>query len=393
MTPLRLLQLVSVAAVLASAACSSNPASGGGPLPVSQASGSSGERRFVRSNERPNAAGGYLYAENNNSTIAAYAIASSGALTAISGSPYASNTLGPAFFEIAVDPKGPYLYTTGTQSENVAVFSIGSNGGLKPASSKANAGTGASFPFFSPNDKRLYVTDYVNGGAIAAFNVKPKSGALKAIAGSPFGVGCPGFCTSNPTALVMHGSYLYSVDNYGWYVSSFSVAADGALTELNSYATHSGPNEAVMTPNGGDLYVTNGASADISAYGVANGVLTQLSGSPFSAGGAPLGLTMTPNGKFVYVANSGDGTVSGYSIGSGGALHPLSGSPFADGSGTSPTALAVDHGGKHLFVTNGGSTTISVYAIAKSGGIAQIAGSPFPDNGGSDPKGVALYQP
>lgn len=365
-------------------------------MPASQASASSGRRELLRFDERPDAAGGYLYVENNNSTIAAYAIASSGALAAISGSPYASNTVGPAFFAIAVDPKGPYLYATGTESANVAIFSIGSNGALKPSSSKTNAGGGAGFPFFSPNDKRLYVTDGVNGGAIAAFNVKPKKGALKSIAGSPFGVGCPGFCTSNPTALVMHGSYLYSVDNYGWYVSSFSVAADGALTELNSYATHYGPNEAVMTPNGDDLYVTDGASGDISAYSVASGVLTQLAGSPFSAGGGPLGITMTPNGKFVYVANSGDGTVSGYSVGSGGALRPLSGSPFADGTGTSPAALAVDNGGKHLFVTNAGTNTIAVYAIVKSGRIAQISGSPFPDNGGNGgtaPKGVALYQP
>lgn len=344
--------------------------------------------------ERGDAAGGYLYVENNNSTISAYGIASNGALTELSGSPYASDTTGPEAFAIAVDPKGPYLYVTGSESENVAVFSIGSKGALKLSSSSPKAGTGASFALLSQSDGRLYVTDYVNGGAIAVFNLKPKTGALKAVPGSPFGVGCPGFCTSNPTALVLHGSYLYSVDTYGWYVSAFSVAANGALTELNSYATHYGPSDAVMTPNGADLYVTNGASADISAYSVANGVLTQITGSPFSAGGTPLGITATPNGKFVYVANSADSTVSGYSIGDGGALHPLSGSPFADGSGTSPIALAIDKGGKHLFVTNTNTNAIAVYAIAGSGRINQVAGSPFPERTGSaGPKGLALYAP
>jgi 6-phosphogluconolactonase (cycloisomerase 2 family) len=137
--------------------------------------------------------------------------------------------------------------------------------------------------------------------------------------------------------------------------------------------------------------VTNGASADISAYSVAGGVLTQLNGSPFGAGGNPSGIAMTSNGKYVYVANYGDGTISGYSIGNGGALDQLSGSPFPDGNGTGPTALGIDKGNKHLFVTNQSSDNIAVYSIVKSGALSQISGSPFSNPNALGPRGLAVY--
>ena len=215
---------------------------------------------------------------------------------------------------------------------------------------------------FTKNYARLYVVNEINGGAIAAFDVG-KNAKLGSLHASPFPVTCPGFCTANPDDVVISGSYMYAVDVYGWYVSSFQIAKSGALKELDSYATHYGPSQEVMTPKGTDLYVTNGASADISAYSVANGVLTQLTGSPFKAGGTPQGIAMTSNGKYLYVANYGDATISGYSISGGGALVPLHGSPFADGSGTGPTALTVDKSNAHLFVTNQDTEGVAVYAI------------------------------
>jgi len=337
-------------------------------------------------------AGSYLYVENGNSTISAFAIAKSGALTEIKGSPFASDTTGSPQLSIAIDPKGRYLYITGSTSDNVAVFSIGSAGALSLVSDKTQAGTGANFLLPTKSGDRIYVVDEVNGGSVAAFDLLENGKKLKTIAGSPYQVTCPGFCTSNPDDVLIGGSYLYSIDTYGWYISVFSIATSGALTELDSYATGYGPTEAVMTPNGGYLYVTDGAQAAVTAYSVAGGVLTQLTGSPFSAGSTPDGIAIAPNGKYVYVANYGDGTLSGYAVGSGGALVELKGSPFADGSGTGPTALAIDSAGKELFVTNQSVEQIAVYAIGASGAIAQIKGSPFTEKQGAEyPRGLVIY--
>jgi 6-phosphogluconolactonase (cycloisomerase 2 family) len=294
------------------------------------------------------AAGDYLYVENGDNTLSAFAVAKNGALSPVTGSPFDSNTNSPGAFAIAIDPKGPYLYTTGSVSNNIAQFSIGAGGVLSLVSSSTNGEGSPGFTTLSKSDGVLYVADTTGGGSIGAFSVQKGSGALTALKGSPFPVSCPGFCTSSPDYAVADGAYLYTVDTYGFYVSTFSVSKKGALTELNSYATHYGPTAAVLTPNGDYLYVTNGASANISAYAVAGGVLTQLTGSPFGAGGQPQGIAITPNGKYVYVANYGDGTISGYSVGSGGALVQLSGSPFADGAGTAPTAITIDKAGKTL---------------------------------------------
>jgi 6-phosphogluconolactonase (cycloisomerase 2 family) len=73
-------------------------------------------------------------------------------------------------------------------------------------------------------------------------------------------------------------------------------------------------------------------------------------------------------------------------------LTALSGSPFADGSGTSPTAVVIDRDGKHLFVTNDSTDAIVVYAIDGSGAIKQVAGSPFAEKSGAGgPQGLALF--
>jgi 6-phosphogluconolactonase len=378
MNTLRLLQPLALAAISLLAACSSSPIA---TVPPTQ--GNAGAHV-------PGSGAPFLYVENGNSTLSAFSVAKSGALTAVSGSPYGSNTIGPSSFAIAVDPKGPYLYTTGTNSNNVAIFAIGAGGELTAVSDSTPGGDGAGPAVMTKSEKRLYVVDS-SSSAITAFDVA-KKGRLKTVTGSPYGITCPGFCDPDPGAAVTSGSYFYSIDTYGWYVSTFSISASGALTELNSYATHWGPNAAVMAPNGKYLYVTNGASADVSAYSVAGGVLTQLTNSPFAAGGTPDGITITPNGKFVYVANQGDGTISAYSA-AGGALKQLKASPFADGSGTGPTAMAVDKSGEHLFVTNQSTSTIAVYTIGGSGAIAQISGSPFELTGALGPRGLALYEP
>ncbi len=368
------------------AACS-NPAGGGSSLLPAAPAG------LPAAKNGGHAVGSYLYVENGNSTISAFTIAADGALKEIGGSPFASDTTGPGQFDIGIDPKGPDLYTAGSVSDNLAIFSIGSGGAITLVSDSTQIGGGAGFPLVTDGDRRLYAIDEANGGQVVGYDLKKQGAAVKAIAGSPFQITCPGFCDPNPSSMLLNGAYLYTVDGYGWYVSTFSVAKNGALTELNSYATGYGPTQAVMTSKGGNLYVTNTAQASISGYSAAAGVLTPLKDSPFVAGNQPVGIAMTPNGKYVYVANYGDSTISGYSLGSGGNLKPLAGSPFADGSAAGPNAITVDSAGKHLFVSNSDAQQVAVYAIAGSGALAPVKGSPFMEkDGAGGPEGLAIYQ-
>jgi 6-phosphogluconolactonase (cycloisomerase 2 family) len=386
MKALRNIHCLCLALPLALAACSYPSAGSSSLLPEATAG-----LPLVKS--AGHAVGNYLYVENGNSTISAFALAKSGSLREISGSPFASDTTGPGQFDVAIDPQGAVLYTAGSESDNLAIFSIGSGGVITLVSDSSQIGSGAGFPLLTKGDQRLYVLDEVNGGQVAAFDLKNRGDELKTVPGSPFQISCPGFCDPNPSSAVISGSYLYTVDTYGWYVSTFSISKSGALKELDSYATGYGPTDAVMTSKGADLYVTDGAAKSISGYSVAGGVLTALNDSPFSAGDEPDGIAIAPNNKYVYVANSGDSTISGYSVGAGGNLKALAGSPFADGSAAGPNAVIVDSAGKHLFVANGSTEQIAVYAIAGSGALSQIKGSPFTENeGASGPQGLAIYE-
>lgn len=95
-----------------------SPASTGGDTPTSLAVDANGK---------------YLYVANTNSAaLSAFAIASDGKLTAISGSPY---TVGVSPEAVVIDPSGAIVYVANAGSNSVTVFKIGSGGALSKVSS------------------------------------------------------------------------------------------------------------------------------------------------------------------------------------------------------------------------------------------------------------------
>lgn len=76
--------------------------------------------------------GALLFAANSGSNnVSAYAIdSSSGALGAVSGSPFPTGGVGPS--AVAVDPETSFVYVTEQGSHDIAAFSIASNGALQP---------------------------------------------------------------------------------------------------------------------------------------------------------------------------------------------------------------------------------------------------------------------
>lgn len=105
------------------------------------------------------------------------------------------------------------------------------------------------------------------------------------------------------------------------------------------------------------------------------GVLTQLVGSPITAGQAVQGLVIHPSKKFLYATNSGNNNVSLFTISTSGALFEVT--PRAN-TGVGPTAVAMDPAGKFLFVGNSGSFDISVFSIDQTHGTLTQVGSNVP---------------
>jgi 6-phosphogluconolactonase (cycloisomerase 2 family) len=89
-------------------------------------------------------------------------------------------------------------------------------------------------------------------------------------------------------------------------------------------------------------------------------------------------------GTFIYTNDDvlGPNTVSAFRVNAGGALTPVTGSPFSTGgSGVATGAYAASKiaiAGKFLYASNSANSTVAGFAInALSGGLAPIAGSPF----------------
>lgn len=108
-----------------------------------------------------------------------------------------------------------------------------------------------------------------------------------------------------------------------------------------------------------------------------SGVLTQLSGSPISAGSAIEALAMHPSGKFLYAANSESNNISLFTVSSIGGLTEVT--PRTN-AGTSPTLLAIDQAGKFLYAANSGSNDISAFSIGSDGSLTPILQCLTPTN-------------
>jgi YVTN family beta-propeller protein len=294
----------------------------------------------------------YLYATlpTSNEFVAFREDPNSGVLTGLSFSPI---TAGPGVDAVVVHPSKKFLYATNSgqvPQGDVSQFAIASDGVLSQVGQNATAGTDPSLLAIDSTGSYLYVG---NSGSndISVFSIDASTGALSAVAGSPFQLGLP-------------------------------------------------PINLKLSPSGGTLYVTGAGSPQ--GYIEVLSVNPGSSSQPFLsfvqlafAGANPYGLTVSPGGAYLYTANTGDNSISGFAIATDGTLSLISGFPLG-GNLTSPVALLIDNSGKFLFVANQGSSNVGVYAIGSNGGLAPLTNSPFatgshPISLATDPTGHFLF--
>jgi 6-phosphogluconolactonase (cycloisomerase 2 family) len=242
------------------------------------------------------------------------------------------------------------LYATDKSNPgNVAGYTINSSTGALtaiPGSPFAVGNSGNAGLAIDPGARFLYVGNV--GGGITVFAIDSASGALTLVPGSPFSTLLPG----SPDEIVAHpsGKFLYVTLNSSVesVEASFAVAADGSLTPTPQSAW--GPNgtwawSAALDPQGKFLYTANVNDGTISAFSVdqTTGSLTALGGSPFTFAPIqiPWDLVVDPSGKFLYVSDvSSDGIVT-FNITSSGSLSPIGQQPVPVQPGTIPLKLTV----------------------------------------------------
>jgi 6-phosphogluconolactonase (cycloisomerase 2 family) len=199
--------------------------------------------------------GKFLLVTNVQSgTIAAYLIETSGTLTAVAGSPFATGGDGGALFKvtsITLHPSKNFVYATNQNSNGnaagaastIAGFTIDATTGVLtpiPGTPFPTGGTGANFARVDPTGKFLYIVNRDNDN-VAGFAIDQTSGALTAIPGSPFQTGdLPIAVTMDPS-----GRYLYISNTNSGTIASYAInSANGVLTLVNTLATGTSPSIA-----------------------------------------------------------------------------------------------------------------------------------------------------
>ena len=159
--------------------------------------------------------------------------------------PPSSKSSGPADYGLASDPNSKFLFV-GELNTGLRVLSIGTTGALSEISgSPYAAGTGPKGVMVDPTGAYVYVLNY-GGNNISGFSLNAASGQLTAISGSPFSSG--GLA---PVAMVSDSSKKYlavvnsgsngSNGNNDLQLFSYSTTTPGALVAGSTATTGSDP--------------------------------------------------------------------------------------------------------------------------------------------------------
>jgi len=262
-----------------------------------------------------------------------------GALTAVAGSPFAAAyaagmaSASQPTTPIIANSTGTFLYVADAVDNQIDVLQVSSSSGVPtllfqtstmiPPWNLATDGLG----------KFLYVTEGSASGEGVQMEVFSINGTTGALSGG----------TTMPTL------NMWQVQ--GEITGQFMIGVDG-LTGLTGDSKPADPNIYVFSING------------------TSGVLTQVGKFATASGNGPTGVAVSPNGQFVYdfslTKSTGfDGPLDGFTLAGNGTLTPLAGSPFAALS--APEGGFFDQSGAYLFFH--GSSAIGVFNIDTTTGL------------------------
>lgn len=330
-------------------------------------------RYFVYFNV-PGAAEGY---EINSTT---------GALTAIPGSPFSG------YFVGAAHPSGKFMYGVNGLSAPNNVFSYTINqstGALSPTSTPTvNANATAAQTFVHPGGGFVFIG---NAGSqdVSSFTVDQTTGNLTKVGDYPTACGCGNTAGMN---IAPNGKFFYTATNLGAnnivkMVIDQNTGVMGTNANLGSFAAQ---DAIAIDPTSTYLYVTI-TSGQLRGFSInpPDGVLTQLPGSPYGGNPGNFRIAMHPSGKYLYTVNISSAPISiaKHDIASDGSLSAETITQF----GTNLQFVTVDPSGRFAFVNNGGTAQFYALSLDPTNGVATVlnGGNPYVTSGNPGPAVVA----
>jgi hypothetical protein len=299
-----------------------------------------------------------LAVDAGSNQISVARIKPDGSLQVAGRSAASSNGVNPV--SIAVDGRLVYVANQGPGASagdtNYTGFTLNAGGHLAPLPGSTVALPNDSSPgdvFFNGDGSRLVGTR-VGTSEIDSFTVA-STGLLTAAAGSPFsaqgfdpaqGFGQLGseFSPTNPDQLFVSDAHTAGGTGAPGLVSSFTDAADGALTPIGGSPVGNDGTASCwveISHDGNYLFTVDTGSATASSYRIAaDGSLTFLATTPSGELGAGAeDARLSPDGSTLWVVEAGADAVVGFTV-DGGNLTPLSSAPGP--AGAKPTGIVVN---------------------------------------------------
>jgi 6-phosphogluconolactonase (cycloisomerase 2 family) len=310
----------------------------------------------------------FAYVANSESTsasVSAFSInPNTGALTPVPGSPFAMPGNGASPQAVAVSPSGKFLYVGIVISDTVGVYSIdASTGALTAVAGSPFKSPPGPWDFaFSPSGQYVYVANAGTpaarlDGSISVYSADTTTGALVPVAGSPF--------ASGPAthSVALNGGFAYATSYYTNKVAAFGVnATTGVLTPIagSPFATGSNPVEIAFAA-GTSCATANGSAVSVSSVypasgGNAGAVTVSMRGCGIT--GTPT-VKLTGIGPDILASNAtvmGDSTVTA-TFDLTGALSGLRTLAITNADGSSASLEAA------FTVEEGGTPSVSVDII------------------------------
>jgi 6-phosphogluconolactonase len=310
--------------------------------------------------------------------------------------------------------KGQYLayvgtYTAKTGSRGIYAYRFDPETGQLTSIGVAAETADPSFLAVHPNGKYLYAVNEIStfnggtGGAVSAFSIAAKTGALKFLNQVPTRGAGP--CH---VSLDRNGAYLLVANYDGGSIASFPVHDDGSLGTASGFVQHSGsgPNKERQegphahwigtSPDNRFALAVDLGLDQVIVYGFDSSKGTfapLLSGfAKVKPGAGPRHLAFHPNGKFAYVLSEMDSSVTVFSYqaknGAFSSLETISALPKDYVGPKEAAEIAVEPSGKFLYASNRGHDSIAIFGINPAKGTLKSLGQVL--TGGKTPRHFAI---
>ncbi|MCL5256861.1 MAG: lactonase family protein, partial [Chloroflexi bacterium] len=294
----------------------------------------------------------------------------------------------------------------------VTAFAVDANGALSQLSCSpiATGGTGGGGGFFA-SSRIVTAGDYLyaaNGGSnsVSGFTVNQTTGCLTPVSSTPFATGGTGGSNGISLAATPDAKYLYAGNAGSENITVFSIGSGGTLAPVGSLVSVAGePAGMKVSPDGKYLVIalplgSSGSVNKIAVFSIGSGgALTPVTGSPFTSLGpdaADVDINCSSTQLFVGNATLGASEVDVFNFPpSGGSMTEIEGSPFAGASSPSSqnsNVVTLSPDGSELFVSNQASNSLTVFTVGAGGALTLVPGSPFTGGVGGIPGGLATDQ-